>query len=142
MRKPDDLLDFCVCCFATDEGGPYGEGTITIGENSACYSCGNSGPSLKIPRWAVDSIRKNGSWVCKRYYPSDEDIEENEMIKRLLATIKEFPGRSAKPSSEPGLWWVEQATKGNTKKMVIVTAGSAEEAMAAAATKLPYYPKE
>ena len=75
----DQTLDFCTLCFASSEDGSWG---CTTSEGH-CYNCGAGGAAINIPKWAIESIRKNGSWVCKRAYPSQEDREQVRELRYL-----------------------------------------------------------
>lgn len=80
VKKPsnDDELEFCPGCFATNEGGSWG----CTAEGGYCFNCGSTG-TVKMPRWAVDSIRRSASWVGKRYYPSEEDLSDHRELRYL-----------------------------------------------------------
>lgn len=72
------MLTFCPRCFASSEDGSWGD--VAIGDG--CMNCG-SGGTVVIPRWAVDSIREQASWVGKRYYPHAEDKEQVRELRYL-----------------------------------------------------------
>jgi hypothetical protein len=140
----NDVLLFCPCCFASSEGGSWGEVVI----EGHCFNCGAGGSGIEMKRWAVDSIRQQASWVGKRYYPHDEDKQRHEELKVLRALIPSFPGRTARLSedgkaSEPGklVWWVEQVTGAQTTTSVSIEAATAEEAIEASRFLLPYHPE-
>lgn len=59
---------FCPCCFASETSGSWDH--VVIG--GYCTNCGN-GSTVDLPVWAIEEIRRNASWVGKRYYPCDED---------------------------------------------------------------------
>jgi hypothetical protein len=145
-KKPEDILAFCSRCFATSEGGSWGGGPDVVGDRSLCSNCGANNSHVKIPRWAIDSIREQASWVGKRYYAHDEDKERYEEIKALRALVTEYPGRSAekvrldRPDDE-GMWMVSQDLPDNRQTSVTVKAKSAEGALAKARLLLPYIPR-
>lgn len=78
------LLDFCPGCFATAEDSSGGGAPIP--EGNYCTNCGNVG-LLNIPRWAVESIRAQASFVGKRYYPIDEDRDQAAELAFLRARM-------------------------------------------------------
>ena len=136
--EASEAVDFCPLCFATNEDGSWGCTVTTAG----CSNCGANGGIVRLPRWAVTSIRANASWVGKRYYPNDEDIQAESERRELLAQVAEFPGRTAKPGSEPNSWWVTQRLANGTEQSVIVVARSATTALEAARYSLTYVPED
>lgn len=131
-------LDFCPVCFASSEGGSWGVGVI----GDHCMNCG-AGGTVRIPRWAVDSIRAQASWVGRRYYPGPEDRERAAELKALRALPTSFPGRRAvKDKNEQYRWWVTQDLPGNKNVSSSFKATSAEDAMEASRYSLPYVPAE
>jgi hypothetical protein len=106
-----ETLQFCPGCFADEESGSCNH--VVVGD--LCTNCGANG-TVSLPRWAIESIRKNASWVGKRYYPSEEDFERAEERADLLELVTEFPGRSAeyRPAKGNGreydrpYWWITQ----------------------------------
>lgn len=84
------IILFCPCCFSSEDGGSWGGQAF----ESGCANCGN-GSTINIPRWSVESIREQASWVGKRYYPNQEDKEACEERRRLIDLVKDFPGRTA-----------------------------------------------
>lgn len=85
----NEVVPFCAQCFADDLGGDSGMSA----EPGFCMNCGG-GDVIKTPRWAIDSIRRNASFVGKRSYPHQEDRERHNERLDLLALVKEFPGRT------------------------------------------------
>jgi len=132
-ENPDELLEFCVCCFASSENGSWNH---TI-EGGHCYNCGAGGPETRMPRWAIDSIRKSASWVGKRYYPGEEDRAIQEEIKTLRAMVTTFPGRSVE-MCDPGQWKVTQKTGKGRTTWILINALTEQEAFDKARTLLPY----
>lgn len=92
MTELTDVLAFCAGCFASSEDGSW---DLTC-DNQYCYNCGTVG-TVQLPRWAVDSIREQASWVGKRYYPADEDKEAAEELAalRALAPLNPYNERAA-----------------------------------------------
>lgn len=133
-----DLLPFCPGCFATSEDGSWG--SVVLGDY--CLNCG-AGGTVTIPRWAVTSIRRQASWVGKRYYPCDEDFEKYAELKALRALVKSFPGRTAEPDKEnPRRFWVKQQISENKSISTSVDASSIDEAIEASRySGLPYVPE-
>jgi len=133
-----EVLGFCPQCFASTEGGSWGTGVI----DDHCYNCG-AGGAIRIPRWAVDSIRAQASWVGRRYYPGPEDSENAVELKNLRSLPTSFPGRTAeKDKEEQYRWWVTQALPGNKSISSSFKATSAEDAIEASRYSLPYVPEE
>lgn len=136
-----EVIEFCPGCFSSSDGGSCGEGIV--GGN--CYNCG-AGSDVRIPRWAVESIRTQASWVGRRYYPGPEDKENAQELKYLRALPKAFPGRSAEPDKEEKYrWWVKQelpSTTGSKSVSTMVKASSTEDAIEASRFVLPYVPAE
>jgi hypothetical protein len=89
----DSPIPFCPGCFATSEDGSANH----VCDENYCYNCG-SGGTVTIPRWAVESIRAQASWVGKRYYPNAEDHIINAELKLL---------RSRMPDHETDSWKIE-----------------------------------
>ncbi len=148
-KKQDDILAFCAMCFATGEGGSWGESVVVNEKNkndSHCFNCGAGGIAVQIPRWAVESIREQASWVGKRYYPNDEDLERYDEVKALRALVKKFPYRSVERipdrPDDRGSWWVHQELPGGKRTSTTVKAKTAEEAFEKGRLLLPYIPKE
>ena len=136
-----DQLGFCPLCFASSEGGSWGVGVI----GDHCLNCG-AGGTIEIPRWAVDSIRAQASWVGRRYYPGPEDVENAGELRNLRALPNAFPGRSAEQDKkEKYRWWVKQelpSETGSKSVSMSVKATSAEDAIEASRYLLPYVPEE
>jgi hypothetical protein len=135
-----ELLNFCARCFASDDGGSWGEGTI----DGHCFNCGAGWTGeLKLPRWAIESIRSQASWVGRRYYPGEEDRENQAELKALRALPKVFPGRTAKKDDkEPYRYWVTQQLGKNKTVMTSLKATSEEDAIEASRFSLPYISAE
>ena len=122
----NELREFCALCFADDKGGSWGAGTSGTGFCANC--CARA--TIRIPAWAVESIREQASWVGKRYYPHSEDREAYEERKALLNLVPEFPGRSFEQrEDDPGQWNVVQQLPRGQSVMTIVRAESGEQAM-------------
>lgn len=129
------LYEFCTHCFASEEDSSWG-GTAT---NSYCYNCGAGGTSIRIPKWSIDSIRSNASWVGKRYYPISEDFEKEKELKKLRSTISIFNGRTAKQATDdPSRWEVSQELEEGNRIIIYVSALSEKEALEKAKTLLPF----
>jgi len=135
-----ELLNFCARCFASDDGGSWGVGTI----DGHCFNCGAGWTGeLKLPRWAVESIRAQASWVGRRYYPGPEDQERVAELKALRALPTSFPGRRAEEDKqEKYRWWVTQDLPGNKNVSSMFKATSAADAIEASRYSLPYVPAE
>lgn len=139
QEKMDEIILFCPRCFASTDNSSWGEQIL----EDYCLNCGSGGPSLKIPRWAVKSIRDSASWVGKRYYANEEDKATYEELRRLRATIKEFPGRTATLTEDGESWWVTQELGGGRNVSVIIDlkrAKTKEAALEKARLELPYVP--
>jgi hypothetical protein len=133
-----DILSFCPCCFATDEDGSWNH---TV-ENGYCMNCGANG-AVQIPRYAVDSIRNQASWVGKRYYPNEEDREQHAELKRLRALPRAFPGRSARQDPfDKYSYYVTQQLPGGKSIASTFKANSHEDAIEASRFSLPYVTEE
>jgi len=124
----------CFCIFL------FGKPLAYLGRR--CYNCGASGGTVRLPRWAIDAIRKNASWVGKRYYPDDEDRERAAEARTLRGMMTAFPGRRARrDKTTPGRWFVEQATGAGRSTGVMVEAADKAGALRAAKCRLPYITK-
>lgn len=131
---------FCVSCFAS--GGEV---------VNYCLNCGAGGGIVELVQWQVDEIRRNASWVGKRYYPAEEDLEAVVERRALLANVTTWWGRTAKPidlecSSNPEAdrdrWWVTQLHHNGRTTATTVSATSHDEAIEAARySGLPYIPE-
>lgn len=144
---------FCCCCFATDEGGSWGHEVIAGPSGTLCTNCGAGGSAFPMPFYAAKSIREQASWVGKRYYPHEEDTENREERKRLLALVPDFPGRTARPVEhlnedgefevQPGQWWVKQKAPGKSGWETTINGETAEEAIENSRfSSLTYYTEE
>lgn len=123
--------NFCSNCFADDEGGSWGCGT----DRSHCYNCGMGLP-VSIPVEAVRNIRKQASWVGKRYYPHEEDIRELKELAYFRTRAGDPKNRTAE--YRHGAWFVSQPS-GEGKILSIVTqASSAEDALNKVRHLMPY----
>lgn len=120
----DVILGFCPSCFADEESGSWEH--VVIGNH--CTNCGASNSIIQIPKWAVESIRRNASWVGRRYYPGEEDQEIQEERESLLNLVKTFPGRSAVEVT-PGRWEVKQKKANGRFIISWISAQSEEEAL-------------
>lgn len=136
------LLWFCACCFASKEDGSWNHTT----SEHYCLNCGARGGAVRIPFWAIESIRNQASWVGKRYYPNQEDKEHARELKYLRALPASFPGRITESDKEERYrWWVKQtlpAETGSQYVSTMVNATSAEDALEASRFLLPYIPAE
>jgi hypothetical protein len=137
MAEPlhDTILDFCPRCFATDLDGSW-EHTVVSGH---CTNCG-SGGTVKLAKWAVDSIRQQASWVGKRYYPIKEDTEQAEELKLLRNSMTVFPGRTIE-HTDLNQFRVTQKTGKNSTIVTFVTAKDIDEAWEKSKSWLPYVPQ-
>lgn len=105
---------------------------------SLCSNCGAGNSAIDIPEAAIQAIRKNASWVGKRYYPANEDWELQKEIQLLRLKMPEpVPGRSAK-QIESGWWRVSQMQEDEVEISVSVEAESSEDALLKAKPFLPY----
>lgn len=124
---------FCVCCFASDTGGSWGEVCLPY----SCINCGAGGSTIELKEWQVKEIRRNASWVGRRYYPNDDDLKIDNELKMLRSLQTEFHGRTA--TLNDGGWWdVRQATSPNSYTSISVKADSQDEALLKTKDKLPY----
>ena len=136
LDKTPSLL--CVRCFASDTEGSWQHVVYGDEEKNHCTNCGAGNAAVPLPRWAIDDIRENASWIGKRYYPHREDREGNAELKLLRSKMTIFPGRSAEEVEE-GQWAVKQQTsKAGKRIQVFVDASSAKEALEKAKLSLPY----
>jgi hypothetical protein len=138
-----EMIDFCPRCFGSSDSTSWNCPT----ESSYCFNCG--GCPIQIPRWAVESLREQASWVGKRYYPHDEDKQTNLELKNLRVLVKKFPGRSAVRSpplpdeKTTDAWWVTQILSKDDPSesvSVIVHARNKKEALEKCRLTLPYIP--
>lgn len=134
-------VSFCPACFASEENGSWGH----VVESGYCTNCGN-GSTLSVPRWAVESIREQASWVGKRYYPAEEDKERHAEIETLRGLMTEYPGRSVERDvDEDGEvhFNVKQDRPGGGYSTTMYSArygvASAEQALERARTQLPFF---
>lgn len=139
---PEELarvLRFCPACFASSEDGSWG---YTCDEHY-CYNCG-AGGTVELPFWAIRSIRKQASWVGKRYYPHEEDRETREELAALRALAPANPHDTAELDEEGYYYRVTRRdpVRKVTTTITPIRAGSAEEALRIGAQKLRYIPLE
>lgn len=138
QKKGEELVLFCPCCFASSDGGSWTVGEAVV--DYLCSNCGASGPNLKIPRWSVDSIRRQASWVGKRYYAHEEDKATYEELQDLRATIKEFPGRYVERTANDECYMISQDLPSGSRISTFTEASTPEKAMEEVKLNLPYIP--
>lgn len=131
---PTALVAFCVRCFASSDDSSWGEVLL----KEYCMNCGCNGPHLEIPRYDVKEIRRNASWVGKRYYPAEEDRKNREELERLRSEMTSYPGRSVSPADGEG-WLVKQEKPDGTWISMYVDANSPNDALEKLRIKLPFY---
>jgi hypothetical protein len=138
-KDPNEMVEFCVRCFASSDGGSWGGGP----DGPMCSNCCSTGTSFLMPRWAVKSIYDQASWIGKRYYPNREDFEISAELKALRVKVKEFPGRTVE-LSKWGTDWVVKQDLGNgcTREQIVPgsVAASKKEALKAVVEHMPYVP--
>ena len=138
--EPPREIEFCPRCFASSQDGSWGK----LAGGGHCYNCGASG-TVRLPDWAVKSIREQASWVGQRYYPNTEDRERQEELRTLRETQVFYPGRTVESlismPGEPTRWTVSQRMPDGRTISAVVTAPSPEEAFAHARGLLPYVPE-
>lgn len=133
-----ELIPFCPACFASSENGSW---SYTV-MGDFCSNCGAIG-TITIPRWAIESIRHQASWVGRRYYPNQEDRENAAELRALRAIPKSFPGRTAQQDKEDKYrYWVTQRLDSNKTVSTSVKAASVDDAIEASRYVLPYVPEE
>ena len=145
-----ELILFCEMCFASSDDSSWG-GELVQGY---CMNCGAGGTSLQIPRYSVEYIRRNASWVGKRYYPHEEDTENYEERERLRAQMTEFPGRTIEgpftdklngPDEKPYTYFrviQKDPTKDGRQTSMMFTDVSKEEAWTRAKLSMTWYAPE
>lgn len=97
-----DLTIFCCRCLADSRTGGSWKGGVVDGY---CMNCGAADSTVNLPFWAVEAIRKTASWVCKRYYPDDEDFQIQRELKALRA-VAPMPDDEVEAGETPGQWTV------------------------------------
>lgn len=131
------VVDFCPGCFADSRGGSWGPGV----EGQWCANCGSHG-TVRMPLWAIDSIRRSASWVGKRYYPSQEDRELSAELRYLRSLVPPPPGRTVRRADYDGCnendWVVKQEYPDGSSTTTTVRADCDEQARLAGQTALPY----
>lgn len=138
-RALGDMLHFCPGCFASSEGGSWDHGC----DAAYCYNCG-SGSTVQLPRWAIQSIRQQASWVGKRYYPHEEDQQAREELRALRALAPDNPNDRAEWRGDAGYYFVSRSDPASRTRFGIapIYAESAEEAIQKAKPLLRYIPQE
>lgn len=129
------VVGFCSMCFASTESGSWG--CTVYGDH--CSNCGTGGAVVSIPRWSVDAIRENASWVGKRYYSAEEDFDHREELEALRRLAPDDPRRVA-TETENGRFNVTQPLRGGGTISISTRAYSADEALAKLKADLPYIP--
>lgn len=136
----EKIAIFCTMCLASDTDASWGGEAM----DGHCFNCGAGGCTVQIPRWAVENIRKNASWVGKRYYAHEEDHEAAKEMRALRGLATEYPGRSTEKSVDGQAWWVMQKMGDGRTVSVLIgidKAPTAAEAMEKMKLSLPYVPK-
>ena len=95
---------FCPCCFADEGSGSMDHLVIPTTTGCHCTNCGASG-GVQLPSWAIERIRQSASWVGKRFYPNEEDIQAREERKALHELVSEWPGRVVDSTPHETLGW-------------------------------------
>ena len=137
----DSIVDFCPSCFATSESGSWNHVVV----DHYCNNCGSSS-IIRVPLFAAVEIRRNASWVGKRYYPADEDRELARELALLRGKMTAYHGRSAQ--LHEGVGWIErifivtQKLPGNRSVSVFIDAESESQAIEKTRTSLPYVEPE
>lgn len=138
-KGPKDSRDWrmffmCSHCFAED----------TI--DGHCLNCGAGGTTVLVPMWFIEDLRKNGSWVCKRYFANEEDVQIARELRALREKMTEFPDRTAELNEMPDgskYWSIKQLAPNNTW-IAVTDAAQPNDTPASVirrtATKLPYDP--
>jgi len=132
-QKRVALISFCPSCFGSSDDSSWGE-SVT---DRYCYNCGNS-TVITIPRWAVKSIRQQASWVGKRYYPNEEDIERHKELEVLRALAPDNPERTVSKTYEPRSFKTQQPNDRGGTTSTWVKADSMDEARIKAKVVLPF----
>lgn len=130
------VVYFCSKCFADSDGGSWGEPA----EYSNCYNCNTSsfGHGItSLPKYIVENIRKNASWVGKRYYAHEEDYRINEELKTLRDKVGIFPGRHVIKEGEHEYLVIQQLSL-NSHQMMFVKAADEKDALERSKSSLPY----
>jgi hypothetical protein len=100
------------------------------------------GGIVQLPLPAVEEIRRNASWVGKRYYPCDEDVANREELAKLRGKMTEYPGRSVELREGAGyvetIYMVTQKLPKGRSVSVFVNADTPEQAHEKTRTSLPY----
>lgn len=130
----EELILFCPWCFASQDNASW-HGELIEG---ACMNCGVSNGTVKIPRFAVEEIRKQASWVGKRYYPHEEDKELHKERMELMKLVKEFPGRTIEPAGRRRWEIAQKGPNGSTS--VTIDGKTKGEAWERAKESLTYRP--
>ncbi len=107
-----------------------------------CFNCGAHESTVEIPRWAVESIRQQASWVGKRYYPHDEDKDIRRELETLRKRATGRAGLSVKRTENGKYWEVTQKKPGGLSVTVIIESDSEDYAMGRGVVLLPYYSEE
>lgn len=139
------MVLFCCLCFANDsDGGSWGGGISP----QHCFNCGAGGSVVSIPAFVSDEIRKNASWVGKRYYPCEEDLENHAELVALRNTITEFPGRTAEACTDRNgdKYWRVQQNTGNglytSQTFPRLEGETPADGLAKARTSMRYVPED
>jgi hypothetical protein len=135
MSERAEVVPFCPGCFASSYDGSWGH----ICDESHCFNCG-AGPTVMLPRWAVESIRRQASWVGKRYYPHEEDIAAQKEVAALRAFAPPDPTDTVEECGE-GQFSVWRRSADGTRIGLVSVAGTKADALAAARLRLRYVPE-
>lgn len=133
----EDILEFCPRCFATEEDGSWCGGV----SDAFCPNCGANSSSIRIPRWAVESIRRSATWVGKRYYPDEEDKDTWNELTYHRSKVRHFPGRSVGRARD-STWMVSQRLPSGAVQCIFIEARTGPQALKKVKTLLPYVPKK
>jgi hypothetical protein len=77
----EEKVTFCSGCFATNEDGSWQPNGWTVedvenGKDCYCMNCAGHGEIIIMSKYSANRIRQCASWVGKRYYPHEEDLND------------------------------------------------------------------
>jgi len=145
MSKDDtNWMLFCVQCFASEIDGSWYHLVERCKDDNFCGNCGGHNTACPLPRAAIESIRKQASWVGKRYYPHEEDSQAHLERIELLKLVKAFPGRKALQSDPFNGWWSidQKMPDGRTMFITTLAENEADAMESVRFSSLPYVSQE
>lgn len=85
---------FCTQCFSSDEM----DDPNAVLPKGFCDQCGNGGPMMELPFWALEGIQRNASNQGRAMWPNEYDKQDDQQrldLHELVGDdVSKWPGRT------------------------------------------------